>query len=406
MKLLIIIYFTVILLVSTCLPVSGFDNDRDLDLPDFNRENFIDIHSYQFSKIREDAWYAAENGWRATGGSLSLDLLYVDTQLKLRRNISENFSIGISASHEVFYSEKPIAPVTGELEFHLLPWLGFSVMGRPGYEKQDDDLGYAMTLGQNPWNYLKLSRMEEDVYYNEKNIRDASFYKQIPVVRQAEGAWHLSSGFRGRFELIEQQKLIQIFPEENLYFEYEGIEYSGMLDHPLTDATMVGMSFRTFAFQKYRLPLNESDIQEDHDQSVQYVSYDIYAYTVRGTAHHLTSGVRWDRFVNDVHDRLNERMNYDYKLETLQAYGVFRQQITPQKALEYGLFAGDAEELTEWHVQHFRKDSHGIEAKLRVSLELLSPSAQDVIMFSTTWNLDELLTDFWDGGHLSFQTVF
>ncbi|MEC9297114.1 MAG: hypothetical protein VYD28_05490, partial [SAR324 cluster bacterium] len=65
------------------LKVLAFDDAAEISHTYLNQENFLDIKSYQFNKLREEDWYESTGGWRLTGGSLGLDLLYTQLQIRL-----------------------------------------------------------------------------------------------------------------------------------------------------------------------------------------------------------------------------------------------------------------------------------------------------------------------------------
>ena len=48
---------------------------------------FLDLKEYQFHKLQEERWYESQNGWRTSGGSISVDLLYHYLEIKFRKNL-------------------------------------------------------------------------------------------------------------------------------------------------------------------------------------------------------------------------------------------------------------------------------------------------------------------------------
>ena len=69
----------------------AFDGAKNVDTFHLNRENFLDIQSYLFSAAQDRKWRRAEQGWRMTGGSLGLALLFLKFQLKLIEQLSQLF---------------------------------------------------------------------------------------------------------------------------------------------------------------------------------------------------------------------------------------------------------------------------------------------------------------------------
>jgi hypothetical protein len=43
---------------------------------------------------------------------------------------------------------------------------------------------------------------------------------------------------------------------------------------------------------------------------------------------------------------------------------------------------------------------------MRVSWEFQNLSRESALMLTTSWNIDDFLNDFWDGGNISYQQTF
>jgi len=89
------------------LKVLAFDDAAEINHTYLNQENFLDIKSYQFNKLREEEWYESSGGWRLTGGSLGLDLLYSQLEVRLPHSISEETTVIFLAKQQEFYEIKP-----------------------------------------------------------------------------------------------------------------------------------------------------------------------------------------------------------------------------------------------------------------------------------------------------------
>ncbi len=157
------------------LKVLAFDDAAEINHTYLNQENFLDIKSYQFNKLREEEWYESSGGWRLTGGSIGLDLLYSQLEVRLPHSISEETTVIFLAKQQEFYEIKPFRYQV-EVEWRPYDLASFSLLGMPEYDKRKADQGASVTLGKRPWNYLRFQKSFQDLYYNEKNFYDNSYY--------------------------------------------------------------------------------------------------------------------------------------------------------------------------------------------------------------------------------------
>ena len=87
--------------------VRAYDDASGISHSYLNQENFLDIKSYQFHKLKEEEWYESKGGWRLTGGSMGLDLLFTDLELLFPHQLGEEVTIYFKARQEEFYEIKP-----------------------------------------------------------------------------------------------------------------------------------------------------------------------------------------------------------------------------------------------------------------------------------------------------------
>ncbi len=151
------------------LKVLAFDDAAEINHTYLNQENFLDIKSYQFNKLREEEWYESSGGWRLTGGSIGLDLLYSQLEVRLPHSISEETTVIFLAKQQEFYEIKPFRYQV-EVEWRPYDLASFSLLGMPEYDKRKADQGASVTLGKRPWNYLRFQKSFQDLYYNEQEI--------------------------------------------------------------------------------------------------------------------------------------------------------------------------------------------------------------------------------------------
>ena len=87
--------------------VKAFDDASEIHHSYLNQENFLDIKSYQFHKLKEDEWFESLGGWRMAGGSMGLDLLYSHLEVRLPQELSDDTTVLFRAWQEEFYEIKP-----------------------------------------------------------------------------------------------------------------------------------------------------------------------------------------------------------------------------------------------------------------------------------------------------------
>ncbi|MCS5553893.1 MAG: hypothetical protein NZ878_11350, partial [SAR324 cluster bacterium] len=87
--------------------VRAYDDASGIYHSYLNQENFLDIKSYQFHKLKEDEWYESQGGWRLSGGSMGLDLLFTDLEVRLPYQLGEEATVYFKARQEEFYEIKP-----------------------------------------------------------------------------------------------------------------------------------------------------------------------------------------------------------------------------------------------------------------------------------------------------------
>ena len=138
--------------------VWAFDDASEINHSFLNQENFLDLKSDQFHKLKEDEWYESVGGWRLTGGSLGLDLLYSQLEIRLPHSLSEETTVIFLAKQQEFYEIKPFRYLV-EVEWRPGEWAAFSLLGMPEYDKRKADQGAIVTLGKRTWNVLRFQQL-------------------------------------------------------------------------------------------------------------------------------------------------------------------------------------------------------------------------------------------------------
>ena len=382
------------------------------------QENFLDIKSYAFRKLLDEQWYEQKNGWRMTSGSLGMDLLYMNWEAKFKHPVSDSISVMFQAWQYEFYEVKPIR-YRLELAYRPVPLVAISLYGTPAYDKRHASQGGALTLGEAPWNYLKVSHTPQHLFFNEKNLYNEDYYVRHPVEDRIEGALEIPvSGkeslqhLKLRFSALQDHPMEQIFPEQQMRFTHQGNTQDVVLDYHYGKQKLLGITLKQFHFEKQKEAPDSTltgllYLQNNRKQTLDYISLDSYWLHPISANYHGTLGLRYDSFTNHFVETQKPEDSLDFNLQTLQLYGILLDSNAENMAWEYGLYAGDTEKSKKF-LESSREDElvRRVEIALRISLEIRKPEENSVLLFTTTWNIDDFFNNFWDGGSMSYQKTF
>ncbi len=393
-------------LVLSMLPsfVWAFDDDREINDPDFDKEAFLDIKSYQFSKLRDWEWDETLNGFRLQEGSLNLDFSYLVIEGRVRQPITERITVSYRGKQEQFYAIKPIRQ---EAEAQLRVWGNWHIalFGFPTYDKRVGDFGTALIWGQPPWNYVRVARIQQEILYNDKNFENDEYIEE-PVEDQIEGAY-ASDRLKVRFQGTISHPAEQFFPDDQLTFEHQSEESSWEIRYRFPKDQWFGWKARSFDIFKSRASPVSEEAEDNQRQTLQFISSDFYWVLPNLDQFTLTTGLQYDVFRNRLRDSQDTNNSFDYRFETLQAYATLLHPWDETLDLEYGVYAGDVTEarnrLTESVDDKFGRQ---IEAKARFSAEWHSIKGNARLLVVTSWNLDDLADTPWDGGGVSIMMSF
>ena len=384
-------------------PVLAFDNDFEINDINLVEENFLDIKAHRFRKSLEYQWYDHTTAWRITGASLDGDLAFVQSELKLQRELSEYLNVRLELEEEVFYADKEFPGPTAEVEIY--PWagdFGFSLLGTPAYEKREMDLGFALIWGRRPWNYTRFEYLDVDANYNKKNAVDNTFYSKDPRNLKLEGAYQLGGHYKLRFSLNREKPLELVDKDSSDLFKHEAYDYSLLFDYQPVPDSVIGITVNGFSLDKSR-----SQTGQNQQQATDYFSADVYWVKGMGKQYELRLGTQYDTITNDIRDLLTTSNNLDYHMKTLQVYATAYHPFNEHMAWDFGLHLGQVEEIQNF-LQDNSKDTlnDGVEAKFRLGFEYSSLDGRSSLQFNISLNVDDLFKDPGDGGGISFQSVF
>jgi len=405
------------LLTLSLLAVSSaayaFDNDYEINDINLNEENFLDIKAHRFRKSLDYKWYDTNNGWRMNGASLDGDLAFLQTEIKLQSELSEHLNVRLELEQEVFYADKdmPFPMVEVELyPFATSRWasngwagdIGFSLLGKPAYEKRDMDVGAAIIFGRRPWGFTRLEYIQIDSMYNEKNSVDNSYYEKQPWTLKLHGAYQFGERYKFRYSLKREDDLELIDPDTGSRFTHKGNSYSLLLDYQPTPDSVWGITLDGFNLDK-----SKAETGYSQQQATEYISTDIYWVNGMGQAYEVRIGTQYDYITNSLRDYVDQINDLEYHMSTLQLYTSAYHPFNEHMAWDLGLYVGDVEEQQNYLYDNSRDTlNDGIQAKLRMGFVYSSSDGRSSLQFNISLNLDDPIDDPGDGGGLSFQTVF
>ncbi len=400
-------YVTVSALLLATAPfrsaLASWDGEPTLEDIVFSFESFLDINAYQFRPSEDIKWYEVENGFRATGGSFDHNLLYVSSDLRLKREVTPNVNIRLWWSEEELYESREVQRPLFEVELRPEGWpASLSLIGSPEYAKREADIGLAATLGQRPWNYLHLAWLSPDQYYNEKNIQDGSYYRSKPTQWTVEAAYLWADRYKLRLWWQDNKPLEFVLDDQISVFAYENRSYRATFDYRADYAQNYGISVRGFETRQ-----GLDDGLSYRTQDIRYLSVEGYWFTMVDGVDEWTVGVRYDDFRNDERNPADLTTSFDFLYKTYQAYTVYLHPYKPHQAWELGLYVGNSTKGNDYvaeSVEDTKRDK--IEAKLTTGWELFSVDRESALNLTLSWNLDELESDPVDGGMMRFSSRF
>ena len=384
-------------------PVLAFDDDFEINDINLNKENFLDIKAHRYRKSLEYQWFDNTSGWRINVASLSTDLAFVQTELKLQNELSEYIDIRLSVEQEVFYADKDFPLPTAEAVIY--PWagnFGFSLLGTPAYEKREMDLGVAIIWGRRPWNYTRFEYLDVDRYYNEKNGTDNTFYSKEPITMKLEGAYLFSDHYKLRFAISRDEPLELIDPDDDGIFKHEASDYFLLFDYQPIPDSVIGLTINGFTLDKSSLKTGQ-----DQQQATDYISADVYLVKGMGKSYEFRVGTQYDYIRNEIRDFITNNNDLDYTMKTLQVYTTAYHPFNEHMAWDLGVYVGQVEEQRNY-LQDIGRDTINdtTEAKLRFGFEYSSSDGRNSLQFNISLNLDDPIDDPGDGGAISFQSTF
>jgi hypothetical protein len=381
----------------------AFDNDLSINNPNFKPENFLDLKAYEFRKDLDQQWLTANNGWRMTGGSVDINNLFIDGELKISQDFSKKMTLHLHTEQKLFYAPKPVPRTMIEMEFH--PWnpkISFSFLSNTAYDKRQVDMGGAIRIGQSPLRYLQFSWLDIDAFYNDKNPYDNSYYTGNPHTTRLEGSL---TGFHWRthFHWEQDSPLGFVMPDESSVFNYKGYNYLLNIEYHLDQHKWAGMVLHGFKEKKHL-----AEITSNRKQTISYFSIDTFwNQPWPSDKYLLNTGTRFDIFTNHLKNLNTYSQSFDYHFSTWQIYARMSHNYLPHQAWDFGIYIGNSYEEKNYlsGILGDRKDQ-SIQGKLRTGWEYHSLDKRNTLIVHFSFNLDNLWADPGDGAGMTYQGIF
>ena len=389
--------FSIFLVSSNAL---AFDNDYSFNQPNFNTENFLDLNKAEFPEHLNDQWYQAENGWRISSHSLTSDLTYLHTQVKLHKALSKFASMRLNYDQEIMYADKEIQ--TPELEFEVRPMpkypVAFSIIGAFYFDKSNSDQGYAITVGERTKNYIRYSSTNIDKYHNQKTT-DNSLYLKYAYTNVLDAAYHWSDQFSLRASYKQFTPLIFLFDDQVTEFTHEGYAYDTSIKYRQNKNTHYKVRLKGFEIDK---SLTGTTNQE---QALSYRSINLIWLIHQQQDYKFSFGIRDDEFTNNIHSTITAASIVDYPYSMQQLYSTVTHPYSAHQSWQLGLYLGLAKEPSD--INNNDPENKGItETKLNYVWSYQSSDKKSAVFLHISFNLDNFSDDPGDGGGLTYQSTF
>ena len=381
-----------------------FAYEYSIHRPNFNLENYLDINSVAYDEALEEQWMRADNGLRMTGHSLSQDLLYTSSELKLNNKISDRISVVFNLEHEVFYYDQSLQDPKIEVAYRPLQSdMSLSFISTTDYIKSEVDMGGAVTWGRSTGNFLRLEQITVDPLFNEKNsepsINDAE-YKDFQDQARLKAAYQW-----GLFELyidyVNMSNMSFVFDDKITNYTHSGYTYNSYLKYAISSENTIKLAGHGF-----KSDITLSDAASDQHERLNYGSINIKWITRSFTKERLVFGMRFDEFRNKIVDPLNSSNNLDYSFSAKQLYTSYKYSYGMHKAWDFGVYMAEVREPYDETKSPVDINRQNYQSQFRASWIQTSPNNKSSLQFHISVNLDDLVNDIGDGVGMTYHSIF
>ena len=375
-------------------------SDFEITRPNLNTEHFLDINKAEFEEIMNDDWYTSDNGWRISSHSITTDLTYLHTQIKLHQELSEYASMWLHYDQEIEFYDKDLPPPGLEFEVRPVPRypVSISIVGSFQYAKSGSEQGGAITLGDRTKNFLRFTRITIDKYHNQK-ADDISRYLEQPHQQSIEAAYHWSPKLYAWIKYEHFTPLTFLFDDLTTTFDHKSKQYEAFVKYKHDKDNHYKIRLKGFNLEQSK----EGTVNER--QQLDYRSIDLKWLFRQSHAYRYSAGLRYDKFNNDIFSTLTDTQVLDYPFRTRQIYSTMTHQYHAQKSWELGLYLGLTNEPNDF-LNPTEDHSEVTETKLNFVWGYYSVNKRAAAFVHISFNLDDFSEDPGDGGGLTYQSTF
>jgi hypothetical protein len=384
---------------------TAFDNDYSINRPDLNAENFLDINSVQFNEEQNEQWNRSANGWRITGHSLTSNLLYTGSEVKLMKPLNDVIKIYFNYEQELFYADKPLSDPLLEIEYQPFDRaLSFSIISSVNYNKAESDIGFGITFGNRDSSYIHIQELIVDRLFNQKNegtaLQPAS-YSSFQHIWSIEAAFKWSSQFEIRLNIQDLSTLAFNFNDSTDSFTHGGYEYEGSFRYRPDKDQAWKLALKGFQTDKSLATTGSHQVQQ-----LDYESIDLSWLMRQTRPYQFSLGIRRDKLANHISDAIESDNNLDYSFSTNQLYSTVQHRFQQHNSWNIGLYLGRTRKFNEPYQANTSPNENSLQSQLRTSWIFSSKDNNSSLQLHLSINLDSLPDDPGDGAGMSYQSVF
>ena len=155
-------------------PAAAFDGDLSIESRIFKPENFLDLQANTLRPNLQRKGLDVESGVLVRGARMDSHRLALQSEIHIKQSLAPRVDVRVALLENSFYTIIPAQRPLFELAYRASEmsenWpLEVSLLGSPAYDKRQADLGFAVTLGSRPRDYLRFEYLSQDHFYNQKN---------------------------------------------------------------------------------------------------------------------------------------------------------------------------------------------------------------------------------------------
>lgn len=388
---------------------AAFPSPRDID-----REYEMDVLMDYYLPETNLSYWAAPTGLRIAAGSMDIKRFYFDEELKIR------FPLIDEKLWTRFYHKRlktiDYENNLNEIEVEHSPARNFfwSILGTPGFEKYDVDLGWAVRYAKDEANGIKifyiLTDFDNNYAFNNRsvNLGFEKFYRNMPRQWRADIKKN-DDRIKGR--IYFEYNTMSVFDyndlsnaDENYTRKSENYKIDSNLNwypHRTDTDWLAGMDF---SLRESRESEKFSILRKSENFSADERKFTIRPYIEKKVLKNLKifSGVTFIKHGYKITYIYSPAESYDYERKNTGAFLIGYFNLSSDMTIETGYL----HDTVNW--SRDLECGHSRENRLKLgSLHKFNEKSQ--IKFITGWELD---SEDWgkfaifDGGHIQFQALF